>query len=258
MINRLNMRQKIAAGNWKMNLSLDEGLQLARYISNELDIYSNTQVILAAPFVYLKSLSDLTFPIRNLHIAAQNCHAKESGAYTGEIALPMLQSINIDYVVIGHSERREYFNETNAMLKEKVDALIEKGMKVIFCCGESLEIRKAGSHFDHVANQLDESLCHLTADQFKNVIIAYEPIWAIGTGETATPDQAQEMHAHIRNLLNKKLGSDVAESTSILYGGSVKPGNAQELFAMEDVDGGLVGGASLKGDSFLSIINAFS
>ncbi|NNE25983.1 MAG: triose-phosphate isomerase [Saprospiraceae bacterium] len=252
------MRQKIAAGNWKMNLTLDEGLQLARYISNELDIYSDTQVILAAPYVYLKSLSDLTFPIRNLHIAAQNCHAKESGAYTGEIAIPMLKSINIEYVVIGHSERRAYFNESNAILKEKVDALIEQDMNIIFCCGEPLEVRKAEGHFDYVTEQLEASLCHLSPKQFKQVIIAYEPIWAIGTGETASPDQAQEMHAHIRSLIGEKLGREVAESTSILYGGSVKPANAQELFSMNDVDGGLVGGASLSGSSFLSIINAFS
>lgn len=250
------MRQKIAAGNWKMNLSLDEGLQLARVISNSLDLTETKPVILAAPYVYLKSLVDLTFPISNVHIAAQNCHHEPSGAYTGEISIPMLKSINVNYVIIGHSERRQYFNETNELLKLKVDALIDAGMNVIFCCGEPLEVRKAEQQNEFVNAQLEESLFHLSANVMNQVIIAYEPIWAIGTGETASPEQAQEMHQYIRAQLNEKYGDNVSQDMSILYGGSVKPNNANQLFGKEDVDGGLVGGASLNADNFIQIIEA--
>ena len=250
------MRQKIAAGNWKMNLTLDEGLQLARSISNYMNPEEDTLVLLAAPYVYLKSLSDLTFPIKNLVIAAQNCHEKEKGAHTGEISIPMLQSINIDYVIIGHSERRMNNHENDELLKSKVDALISSGLNVIFCCGEPLQIREEGWQNKYVAQQLENSLFHLDEEAFNKVIIAYEPIWAIGTGKTASPDQAQEMHGFIRNRIGDKYNQQIAESTSILYGGSVNGGNAKELFSKSDVDGGLVGGASLSSEEFIKIMDA--
>ncbi len=252
------MRRKIAAANWKMNLEFDQGLQLTRSISNELDTSSETQVILATPYLYLKSLADLTFPLNNLHIAAQNCHDQSNGAFTGEISIGMLQSINVNYVIIGHSERRLYNNETDSLLKKKVTALSEANMNTVFCCGESLEIREEGKEKDFVSNQLLNGLFHLSSEDFKRIIIAYEPIWAIGTGVTASKEQAQEMHAFIRSEIEKQYGSELASETSILYGGSVKPDNAIALFEQEDVDGGLVGGASLKADSFLKIIEALS
>jgi triosephosphate isomerase len=193
----------------------------------------------------------------DIKIAAQNCFYKNSGAYTGEISPEMLADLGIDYVILGHSERREYFHETNEELAQKTDAALENGLSVIFCCGEPLSIRKEGTQNAYVSKQLEEGLFHLDKEQLKNIVIAYEPIWAIGTGETASPEQAQEMHAHIRSLLQDKYGKQASENISILYGGSVKPDNAKEIFGQKDVDGGLVGGASLKADMFGEIICSF-
>jgi len=247
-------RQNIAAGNWKMNTTVSEGVALYNALADQ-NIPADTTVIVGAPFIHLGALVAVKNP--SIQIAAQNCYYKNSGAYTGEISPSMLSDLGVDYVILGHSERREYFNEGNDLLAQKTDAALENNLKVIFCCGEPLEIRKAGTQNDYVSKQLEEGLFHLDVDQLKDVVIAYEPIWAIGTGETASPEQAQEMHAHIRSLLESKYGNEAAQNMSILYGGSVKPGNAKEIFGQEDVDGGLVGGASLKADMFGEIIRSF-
>ena len=190
-------------------------------------------------------------------LAAENCAAKDKGAYTGEVSAAMVASTGANYVILGHSERREYFNETPEMLKEKVDLALANGLKVIFCCGESLELRENGTYKEYIKSEIEGSLFHLSADQFANIVIAYEPIWAIGTGKTATSDQAEEVHAVIRGLVADKYGKQVADDTTILYGGSCKPANAPELFSKPDIDGGLIGGASLKADSFMGIVTAF-
>jgi triosephosphate isomerase len=249
-------RLQIAAGNWKMNKDLEDALDTTRTISNE-SRPENVLTILGAPFPFLKSLVDLTLYVPNVDIAAQNCHHEDSGAFTGEVSADMLDSCGIKYVIIGHSERRQYFHETDDMLAAKVDKVLARDMTPIFCCGESLDIRKSNRHVDHVKNQIINGICHLGADEMKKMIIAYEPIWAIGTGETASPEQAQEMHASIRSTIASKYGQEVADVIPILYGGSVKPSNAKEIFSKKDVDGGLVGGASLKADDFLKIIHAF-
>lgn len=249
-------RKHIAAGNWKMNTTISDGISLAQNIASaERD--KNTQVILAVPFTHIFPLQKKIKASSKILLAAQNCHHKTSGAFTGEISPAMLADMKVPYVVLGHSERREYNHEDNALLGLKLRAALDAGLKVIFCCGEALQIRKSGKHIDHVKTQLKESLFQLDAKEMKNIVIAYEPIWAIGTGETASPAQAQEMHIAIRQMLNKKYGKRVAENTSILYGGSVNAANAKELFGQPDVDGGLVGGASLKADDFVKIINAF-
>ncbi len=250
------MRQKIAAGNWKMNLTLPEARQLTQEIKHH-KIPKDVNVILGCPSPFLYMMNSLVEKTDRLNIAAQNCNNNDSGAYTGEVSHSMLSSVGVNYVIIGHSERREYFNESNKLLKEKINTLIANGFKIIFCCGEPLKIRKAKTQSNYVLNQLQQSLFHLTSDEMKQIIIAYEPIWAIGTGLTASPAQAQQMHSFIRKQLNSKYGKATSEATSILYGGSVKPGNAKELFSMKDVDGGLVGGASLKPEMFKNIINAF-
>ena len=247
-------RLNIAAGNWKMNTTISEGVELYNALT-EQSIPEDVVVIVGAPYIHLGALVAMKDP--SIKIAAQNCHYEKSGAFTGEVSPSMLKDLGIDYVILGHSERREYFNEGNALLAKKTDAALENGLKVIFCCGEPLEIRKDGSQNAYVSKQLEEGLFHLDAVQLKHVVIAYEPIWAIGTGETASPEQAQEMHAHIRSLLQSKYGNISAEQMSILYGGSVKPSNAKEIFGQEDVDGGLVGGASLKADMFGEIIQSF-
>jgi len=248
------MRKQIVAGNWKMNKSLQEGKELCSSIINLLGEAAK-EVIIGAPYIHLASLVELTKGAA-VKIAAQNCHQEISGAYTGEISAAMLADLGLDYVILGHSERRAYNGENNALLAKKVDTALSQNLKVIYCCGETLEERKSGVHFDLVANQIKEGVFHLDAEAMKNIVIAYEPVWAIGTGETATSDQAQEMHAHIRTVLSDKYGADLAESTSILYGGSCKPSNAEELFSQADVDGGLIGGASLKAEDFISIIKA--
>ena len=247
-------RKNIAAGNWKMNTTISEGVDLYKSLAKHT-VPSDVTVIVGAPFIHLSSL--IAIKNDNIKVAAQNCHYENSGAYTGEISPSMLADLGVDYVIIGHSERREYFNEDNTLLAKKLNAALDNNLPVIFCCGESLDIRKAGSQNEYVTKQLEEGLFHLDVAHLKDVVIAYEPIWAIGTGETASPEQAQDMHAHIRSILVDRYGSDAAEDMSILYGGSVKPGNAKEIFGQKDVDGGLVGGASLKADMFKDIIDSF-
>lgn len=249
-------RKNIAAGNWKMNKDYEEGLDLARNLS-EKSVASDALMILATPFIHLKAVGDIIKGQSHIHLAAQNCHQKASGAYTGETSLDMLKSVGVTHVILGHSERREYFHESNELLAEKTNAVLESGLTPIFCCGERLDIREADTHVSYVANQIKESLFHLSAADFGKIIIAYEPIWAIGTGVTASPEQAQDMHREIRQMIADKYSAEVADDCSILYGGSVKPANAVELFGQPDVDGGLVGGASLKADDFCAIYDAF-
>lgn len=239
-----------------MNKNYDEGIGLA-YALVENTRPVGALMILGTPAIHLKGVAAVIAKSSHIKLAAQNCHAEEKGAYTGEISIEMIKSTGAEYVILGHSERRAYFNEDNALLAKKVKLVLEHGLIPIFCCGESLDIRNAKTHVEFVANQLEESLFDLSEEEFSKIIIAYEPIWAIGTGVTASPEQAQEMHHAIRQLLEKQYGKDVAESTSILYGGSVKPANAEELFSQKDVDGGLVGGASLKAADFAAIYQAF-
>jgi triosephosphate isomerase len=251
------MRKQIAAANWKMNLTFQLGERLLDDIlSASIKLSDDQLTIFAVPYPYLLMGRSEVENENNYHIAAQNCHHKKSGAYTGEISVEMLQSIGIGYCVIGHSERREYFHETNAQLAEKLNLCLDNRITPIFCCGEPLPVREAGSQNHYVAVQLKESLFHLPADKMEGIIIAYEPIWAIGTGKTASTEQAQEMHAHLRSILAAQYGSETADKVSILYGGSVKANNAKELFACPDVDGGLVGGASLSAAEFIEIIKA--
>ena len=252
------MRKKIVAGNWKMNKTLDEGLKLTSEINNMIkdEVRNNAQAVICPPFVSLTSVGKL-LEGSSIALGAQNCYSKDNGAYTGEISAEMLKSVGVKYVIIGHSERREYFKESNKMLAEKVDLALKNGLTPIFCCGESLEQREKGIHIDFVNSQLTESVFHLSESDFLKIVIAYEPIWAIGTGKTASTEQAQEMHEKIRNHIESKYGKKVAEETSILYGGSCKPDNAKELFACKDVDGGLIGGASLKSRDFVDIIKSF-
>lgn len=249
-------RKQIAAGNWKMNTTINEGIALASIIA-EGHKSPEVTTILAVPFTHIYALQKKIKAKSKVLLAAQNCHHKNSGAYTGEISPAMLAAMKVPYVVLGHSERREYNHEDHVLLAQKLRASLDAGLKVIFCCGEALDIRQAGTHVSYVKTQLEESLFQLDAKEMKNIVIAYEPIWAIGTGVTASPQQAQDMHAAIRNMLQKKYGKRIAESTSILYGGSVKGNNAKEIFSQTDVDGGLVGGASLNGNEFLEIINCF-
>jgi triosephosphate isomerase len=251
------MRKQIAAANWKMNCTV----QQAEYLLNKLaaadvTLTSNNISIIAVPAPYLMLAHQKLSSKANMFVAAQNCYTKKSGAYTGETSVEMLQSIGIPYVLVGHSERREYFNETNAVLADKVNIALEYNIHPVFCCGEALDIREAGTQNEYVAKQLAESLFHLSAEQLQKVVIAYEPIWAIGTGKTASSEQAQEMHENIRQVLAGKYGADIANTISILYGGSVKGSNALEIFTQSDVDGGLVGGASLNAEEFTVIINA--
>jgi triosephosphate isomerase len=251
------MRKQIAAANWKMNLTLTEGEALLDAISAKPhSLAPNQEAIFAVPFPYISMAQAKVGAKNNVFVAAQNCSNKLSGAYTGEVSVTMLQSMCVKYVVIGHSERREYFNESNELLAQKVDICLDNKTTPIFCCGEPLEIRESATQNAYVAKQLSESLFHLSEEAIAHVVIAYEPIWAIGTGKTASSDQAQEMHAFIRSHIASKYGQSVADSISILYGGSVKSANAVEIFSQPDVDGGLVGGASLIADEFVAIINA--
>jgi triosephosphate isomerase len=253
------MRKHIVAGNWKMNNTIEEGQILASevigLVGNEVD--SEVILILGTPFVHLLPVVQLTEQSDKVFAAAQNCSEHSSGAYTGEVSVSMLKSTGVKFVIIGHSERRQYFNETNNQLAQKVDLALAEDLLPIFCCGEPLEIREDGSFFDYVCNQLTESLFHLTQEQMSSLVIAYEPIWAIGTGKTATAQQAQEMHAQIRAHLASQYGNELADDMSILYGGSCKPDNAKELFANPDVDGGLIGGASLNARDFVDIAKSF-
>ena len=253
------MRKKIVAGNWKMNLGLHEGAALVNDIFKDMPVLDEDRlVVIAPPYLHLSQTAEQLTGVETILLGAQNCHTESSGAYTGEISAPMLKSVEVKYVIIGHSERREFFHETDEMLAKKVNLVLGNGMQVIFCCGEPLSVRDADTQNAYVENQIKNGLFHLVPEQFNNVTIAYEPIWAIGTGRTATSDQAQDMHAHIRSVVAAKYGVAVADNTSILYGGSCKPSNAAELFACPDVDGGLIGGASLKAAEFLGIINAMA
>jgi triosephosphate isomerase len=250
------MRKQIAAANWKMNCTYQQAeILLDDILNSKVELRKNQQVIFAVPYPYLIMANSEVAEEENYFVAAQNCYHQKSGAFTGEVSAEMLQSIGVHHCIIGHSERREYFNESNSTLAEKVKICLEYEITPIFCCGESLSIRDAGTQNDHVEVQLRESLFHLSEVDIQRVIIAYEPIWAIGTGKTATTAQAQEMHAHLRLVLERQYGSLISESISILYGGSVKAGNAAELFSCPDVDGGLVGGASLIAADFIAIIN---
>jgi len=253
------MRKKIAAGNWKMNTNLTTGQQLASEVINMVnsEVNSDVQVILIPPYFHITGVKKLIGPAKNIFLGAQNAHHEDSGAYTGEISAEMLQSCGVTHVVVGHSERREYFGEDEALLAKKVRKVLDFGMTPIFCCGEKLEVREADKHFDLNKEQVEGALFGLSEEDIKKVVIAYEPVWAIGTGVTASDDQAQEMHAFIRSLIADKYSQTTADSISILYGGSVKPGNAKALFSCPDVDGGLVGGASLKSRDFTDIAKSF-
>jgi len=251
------MRKQIAAANWKMNLTYQQGEKLLDDILDALiRLKEHQEVIFAVPFPFLVMTKSEVDEETNYFAAAQNCYHKKNGAFTGEVSAEMLHSLGIGYCIIGHSERREYFNESNAMLAEKINICLENFITPIFCCGEPLFIREAGTQDEFVETQLRESLFHLPPKEIKNLIIAYEPIWAIGTGKTASVEQAQEMHAHLRSILAANWGSDVAGDVPILYGGSVKANNAKELFSCPDVDGGLVGGASLIAEDFIQIIRS--
>lgn len=251
------MRKQIAAANWKMNLTLAQGQALMQEIKDAaIEMGAEQEAVFAVPFPYLTAINTQLLGTNNFFVAAQNCAAEKSGAFTGETSAEMLKSIDISYVIIGHSERREYYNETNEILAKKINLALTNKLKPIFCCGEPLQIREANTQNTHIEMQLQESLFHLTADEIKDFVIAYEPIWAIGTGLTASSEQAQEMHAHIRKVLGDKYGAAVAETVSILYGGSVKAANAAEIFSQPDVDGGLVGGASLVAAEFVTIIKS--
>ena len=252
------MRKNIVAGNWKMNTTVPEGVKLAKEVNDAVAAAKGLKcdVVIGVPFTHLTAVKAV-IDIEKVGLAAENCADHTSGAYTGEVSAPMVASTGANYVILGHSERRGYYNETPEILKEKVDLALANGLKVIFCCGESLELRENGTFKEFIKDELVKSLFHLTAEQFANIVIAYEPIWAIGTGKTATADQAEEVHAYIRNVVADKYGKEVAYDTTILYGGSCKPTNAAELFAKADIDGGLIGGASLKAESFMGIVTAF-
>ena len=253
------MRKKIVAGNWKMNCSLAEAQKLASEVVNiqkdELT-GSVTDVVLIPPFIHVSEVLHLSKG-SNTRVGVQNCYHLDSGAYTGEISAAILSSYPIQYVIVGHSERRQYFHEDNALLAQKVDACLNHHLTPIYCCGETLEQREKNEHFAVNESQVREGLFHLSEEQIKRVVIAYEPVWAIGTGKTASSAQAQEIHAAIRKSIAAQYGQDVAENISILYGGSVKPDNARELFSQPDIDGGLIGGASLKSRDFIEIAKSF-
>lgn len=250
------MKKHIVAGNWKMNKTAAETEDLIEELL-EQDLDPNVEVLIAPTSVHLAQAVQATTGSR-IHVAAQNMHQAQSGAFTGEISAPMLVGIGVKHVILGHSERRAYFGETDALLAEKVKAALDNGLEVIFCFGEELSDRQKNTHFDVVESQLRNALFDLPVSAWQHIVLAYEPVWAIGTGETASPEQAQEVHAFIRKLLDSQYGTDCAQSVSVLYGGSVKPANAAEIFAKPDVDGGLIGGASLNATDFAAIVNGFS
>jgi triosephosphate isomerase (TIM) len=251
------MRRQIAAANWKMNLTQQQGAALLQTIATApISLNEHQFAVFAVPFPYLEMATNTVQHKQNFAVAAQNCSNKKSGAYTGEVSAEMLKSIEVSYCLVGHSERREYFGESNQLLAEKLDICLSNTITPIFCCGEALETRENNNQNRFVENQLRESLFHLSAEAIQKIVIAYEPIWAIGTGKTASTEQAQEMHAFIRAVLKNQYGESIASGMSILYGGSVKANNAKELFASKDVDGGLVGGASLNATEFVEIIKA--
>jgi len=251
------MRTKIVAGNWKMNKVFSEAETLITEIADALDEVElkNTEVILCPPALYIEMTTDVAYE-SNFKVGAQNIYPEDSGAYTGEISPLMLKALNVSYCIVGHSERRKYFNESNEFLLRKVDSLLKHDIRPIFCCGELLPEREANQHFAVIKKQVDESLFHLVADVFSKIVVAYEPVWAIGTGVNASKEQAQEMHAFIRQLIADRYDVETAENTTILYGGSCNGKNAKELFAQPDVDGGLIGGASLKTEEFMQIVSS--
>lgn len=251
------MRKNIVAGNWKMNTTLPEGLQLAKDVNEALKgIEPKCDVVIAVPFTHLASVNEVIDKSK-LGLGAENCADHTSGAYTGEVSAPMVASTGANYVILGHSERRQYYGETSEILKEKVVLALANNLTPIFCIGEVLEERENGTFFDVVKAQIVDALFGFSAEDFGKIVLAYEPVWAIGTGKTATDDQAEEMHAFIRGVIAEKYGEEVADNTSILYGGSCKPSNAKALFAKPNVDGGLIGGASLDAASFMGIVTAF-
>jgi len=254
------MRKKIVAGNWKMNLDYNEGLALFSEISNMVkdELTGKQQAVICSPFIHLHALVQLGKSNDRISVGAQNAHQNESGAYTGEVSAKMIKSVGAEYVILGHSERRQYFGESNELLAKKVDTALTNSLKPIFCIGETLEERNAEVHFNVVKDQLAAGLFHLDDEQFGKIVIAYEPVWAIGTGLTATSDQAQEIHEFIRKEIAARYGEEVAEDTTILYGGSCNAKNAPDLFAKPDIDGGLIGGASLKSRDFIDILKVFN
>ncbi|MDB4923659.1 triose-phosphate isomerase [Mucilaginibacter sp.] len=254
------MRKKIVAGNWKMNLDYNEGLSLFSEIINMFkdEATGKQQAVICSPFIHLHSLAQMARGYNNVAVGAQNAHQAESGAYTGETSAKMIKSVGAAYVILGHSERRQYFGESNELLAKKTDTALKNDLKPIFCIGETLQEREANQHFDIIKSQLAEGVFHLAETEFAKLVIAYEPVWAIGTGVTASSEQAQEIHAFIRKEIAAKYNQQVADSTTILYGGSCNPKNAPELFAQPDIDGGLIGGASLKSRDFIDIVKVFN
>jgi triosephosphate isomerase len=254
------MRKKIVAGNWKMNLDYEEGLSLFSEVINMAhdEVTGKQQVVVCSPFIHLHSLAQLAKGYAKVSIGAQNAHQAESGAYTGEISAKMIRSTGAEYVILGHSERRQYFGETNELLAKKTDTALKNSLIPIFCIGETLQQRESEKHFDVIKTQLQEGVFHLDAEQFGKLVLAYEPVWAIGTGVTATSAQAQEIHVFIRGEIASKYGASVADATTILYGGSCNAKNACDLFGQPDIDGGLIGGASLKSRDFMDIVKEFN
>lgn len=251
------MRKFIVAGNWKMNTTVPEGVALAKaVVEASAHVPGNVELVVATPFTHLCPVAEVLKGTR-VALSAQNCADHEKGAYTGEVSVAMLSSVGCQYTILGHSERRQYYGETDEKLVVKTKLALEAGLKVILCVGENLDEREAGKHFQVVTDQTKAVLYNFTAEELKNVVIAYEPVWAIGTGKTATAEQAEEIHACIRTVIEEKFGKDVADDMTILYGGSCKPSNAKELFAQPDIDGGLIGGASLKADDFIGIAVSF-
>ena len=251
------MRKNIVAANWKMNLNREEGIKLVEDVISILPSDNDVEVVFSPSFLYLYKVNKMCADYNFLQTSSQNINDNESGAFTGEISAKMVSSLNVKYTILGHSERREYFNESNKQLKEKVDLSLKNNLKIIFCCGETLNQRESGIHFDWIKQQLTESVFHLSEESFTKIVIAYEPIWAIGTGVTASSDQSEEIHQFIRKLISEKYNESIAQNTSILYGGSCNPTNAKELFSKENIDGGLIGGASLNAESFVEIIKSF-
>ncbi|MGM0612794.1 MAG: triose-phosphate isomerase [Bacteroidota bacterium] len=257
------MRKKIVAGNWKMNMLQDEANQLVNDIIKEITARNNAtnnerEIIIIPPFPWIPDVVKQVSKYHNISVGAQNSYHKPKGAFTGEVSPEMIKSAGADYIIVGHSERRSYFNESHEFLKQKVNAVLEAQLTPIFCCGEPLETREKSKQNELIEKQLQESLFHLNKEQISKLIIAYEPVWAIGTGKTATPEQAQEMHQFIRQLIAKNYGNAMAQNIVLLYGGSCKPNNAEELFSKQDVDGGLIGGASLKAKDFIEIVQSFN
>jgi triosephosphate isomerase len=251
------MRKKIVAGNWKMNMNLEEGLSFAKSVNQYFNEKPSkkAEVILCTPYIHLNEVSEV-LKKGKIVLGAQNCASEASGAYTGEVSAAMIKSTGTQYVILGHSERRTYYHEDDSLLNKKTNLAINNGLNVIFCCGEVRQERESGKHFDVVKRQLQDGLFSLAGAEMNKIVIAYEPVWAIGTGLTATPEQAQEMHHYIRGLVKDKYGKECAENMTILYGGSCKPSNAAEIFSKPDVDGGLIGGASLKKEDFIAIVEA--